>query len=299
MFNKRFLDIFLLACCWGPGFLLTKLAVSTAPPFTLVTIRLCLASLVLWILLKIRGLKLPSSLALWQQLGFMGLIATAAPFVLFSYALYYIESVVSGLINGITPLLTAILAHFCLQDERLSLEKFCGIALGLIGFLVLLLPNFLNADLADDSIGMLWTFMASCCYAIGMVYARKNLQKLPPLLGPATQVITGTLLVAPLAFIVDNPSTLSIDTTAWLAIATLGTLSTVCAFILYFRIVEHSGATALSMVTYILPIFCSILGVAFLDEHIGWNFVLAAGLILGGVVLVNSHFKIFKRSSLA
>jgi drug/metabolite transporter (DMT)-like permease len=98
-----------------------------------------------------------------------------------------------------------------------------------------------------------------------MVYFKRHLKQVPLLLGPVIQISTGAILLAPFAYFVDSSSFIEWEATALFSILALALLSTICAFVLYYRIVAQSGAMALSMVTYILPIFSSILGVLFLD----------------------------------
>jgi drug/metabolite transporter (DMT)-like permease len=283
------LNILLLAMLWGPSFLFTKFCMTELSPLTVVTARLGISALVLFLILRLKNIPLPRDPKLWKQCFIMGIFASAAPFSLFAFSILYIDTGLSALINGTTPILTVILANYFLKDEPLSLNRVVGIGLGLCGFLTLFLPSILTNGISGDVLGMLMSFGAAVCYAIGMVYARKNItfpsQKLTI---PTMQLLTATFYMVPLAYFIDPPLDI-----AHLSVLTLSSISglaivgTVFAFIMYYRIVMLYGATALSTVTYILPLFSMTFGVIFLDESISLTWVLASFLILLGTMVAN------------
>jgi drug/metabolite transporter (DMT)-like permease len=81
---------------------------------------------------------------------------------------------------------------------------------------------------------------------------------------------------------------------SWPALGSLLALSifgTALAFVVYYRLIERSSATYVSMVTYLVPVFGVILGVAILNEQLGWNVYLGSTLILLGGMVVNGVFK--------
>jgi len=288
------LNILLLALLWGPSFLFIKFSMFEVAPLTIVTIRLSLSAIILFILLKMKNIPLPRDLKLWKQCFIMGFFASAAPFMLFGYSLLHVDTVITALINGTTPILTVILANYFLKDEPFTVNRVLGVGLGLSGFLVLFLPSVLNGQASGDTLGMLMSFGAAACYAIGMVYARKNINPPPQkLVLPTMQLLTTMLYMVPLACLIDPPlavSSLSLQT--WGSLLGLCILGTVFAFIIYYKIVLKYGATALSTVTYILPIFSMTFGVIFLDEPFTLNLGFAALLILLGTMVINGFIPV-------
>lgn len=284
------LNILLLALLWAPSFLFIKLAVLEIPAITLVTLRITLSALLLLVLLKFKKIALPRDPKLWGQCFFMGIVASSLPFILFSLSLQHIDSSLTALINGTTPISAILLAHYFLKDEKLTWHRFIGILLGFSGFLVLFLPALLAGEMSGDCFGMLCSLGASFCYAIGMVYAKKNI-KAPkePLILPTLQLFTSVFYLIPLSLIFDplfNP--FEISQTSVLSIIAIATFGTALAFIVYYRIILQYGATSASTVTYILPIFSVILGVVFLDENLSLSFCFAALLILLGTIVANN-----------
>jgi len=283
------LNILLLAFLWGPSFLFIKIAVVELPPITLVALRIGFSALLLLAILKYQKIPFPRDFKLWKQCFFMGIVASSLPFVLFSLSLQHIDSILTSLINGTTPITTIILANYFLKDERFTFNRLFGVLLGFSGFLVLFLPTILTGDASSDSFGMACSLGASFCYAIGMVYARKNI-KAPkePLVLPTLQLFTSLIYLIPLALFIDPPfNPKAISLTVWTSIAALGFLGTAFAFIVYYKIIMKYGATALSTVTYILPLFSITLGVLFLEESLSLQFCIATMLILLGTMVAN------------
>jgi drug/metabolite transporter (DMT)-like permease len=252
-------------------------------------LRIVLASLLLLAILFLRGIKIPRDFNLWKRCFILGLFISGPPFVCFSYALTHISSSLSALINGMTPVLTVFLAHMILEDERLTPSRIVAVILGLAGFLILFVPVLLKGEFSFDMLGILLCFIGSTLYAIGAVYARKCLPKTAPLVAPTLQLLTSLLYLIPLAFIFETPmlDLQEASLAAYGSVFCVAVLGTMLAFILYHHIVTRHGATVLSMNTFLLPIFGTLLGVLFLNETLTTDFIIAAALILSGVGVIN------------
>lgn len=288
---RNFFWLMFLAMLWGPSFLFIKVTVAEIPPLTLVMGRVGIAALLLYLILRLRGHNLPRLGQIWGHFAVMGFFVNALPFVLFSWGEQYIDSALAAILNGTTPLFTIVLAHFFLADDRVTSTKLTGVLLGLAGLVLLIGPSFVGG-LQATTWGLLAVAVAAASYGIGMVYARKNLRNLPPLIGPTAQLIMATLYILPLALVIERPFELSMPPWSvigsWLALAVLGTA---LAFVVYYRLMEQTSATYLSMVTYLVPLFGLTLGVVILDEQLTWNAYVGCGLILLGVMVVNGIFK--------
>lgn len=284
------LNIVLLALLWGPSFLFIKIAVAEIAPVSLVAYRIGLSALLLLVILKMKKITLPRDPKLWLHSGFMGLVASSLPFTLYGYSLEHIDSILSALINSTTPVSTLILANLFLKDESFTLNRCLGVVLGITGFFILCVPALFQQNLSSDLFGMMLSFAAASCYAIGMVYARKNIQApKEPLVLPTMQMLTSLVYLIPLALWVDPPTnllTLSLKT--HFSIVGLSLLGTVLAFMLYYKIVIRFGATSLSTVTYIMPLFSTVIGVFFGNEGVSIHFCIAAVFILLGTMVANN-----------
>jgi drug/metabolite transporter (DMT)-like permease len=289
---RNFLWLLFLAALWGPSFIFIKVAVGEIPPLTLAAGRVGLAALLLYLILRLQGRAFPGFGSIWKHFAVMGFFSNALPFALFSWGEQYIDSALAAILNGMTPLFTILLAHFLIEDDRLTLPKFLGVLLGFGGLMLLIGPSLLGG-IEATTWGLLAVAVAAASYGLAIVYSRKNLRGLPPLVGPAAQLTMATIYLLPLSLLIEQPFRLALP--SWQALGSLfilATVGTALAFVLYYRIMEKTSATYLSMVTYMVPVFGVILGVLVLEEKLYWNAYLGCALILLGVMIVNGIFKL-------
>jgi drug/metabolite transporter (DMT)-like permease len=291
---RNFAILFVLGLIWGASFLFIKVAVVTIPPFTVAFGRTALAALILYVVLRYRGLKLGSWGHLWGAFLILGLLNGAVPYTLITWAEIHIDSGLAAILNALMPLFTVLLAHFFTQDEKLNWMKVIGIFLGFLGILVLIGPAVLKG-LGTHVIGQLAVVGAALCYAMAAIYGRR-LKEVPPLVSATGQLIGAALLTMPLSFIIDTPWELSVTLLSLGALACLSLLGTALAYILYYYLLARIGATNVSLVTYLLPITGVFWGALLLGERLHWSAFLALALILAGIAGVNNGWVKFSLS---
>ena len=240
------------------------------------------ASLALFVLIKARGRPLPKTGALWLAFAGMGLLNNIIPFSLLFYGQTQIGAGLASILNATTPVFTVIVAHYLTSDERMTAGKIAGAAFGLAGVAVLI-----GAD-ASKGVGLSVLAMIGCLgaalsYAFAAIYGRRfKATGLEPTTIAFGQVTASALMMAPVAFIVDAPFTApGVD--ALSALLALGLVSTALAYFLSFRLLSSSGATNLTLVTFLIPVSAVALGVLFLGErleqsHVGGMALIALGL---------------------
>jgi drug/metabolite transporter (DMT)-like permease len=284
---RTFLKVGSLSLLWGPMFLYINLAVKEIPPFTLGASRFILAALILYAILKIQGRSLPKDRATWKHFIISGLTQNALPFTLASWGQQYIDSVLAAVLFATTPLFTMLMARLLHSDETLSYGKIVGATIGFGGVLALFLPG-LSSGFQLTLWGMIAIIGSAVSIGLALVYTQKNLLGMPPLVAPTGQIITAVILLTPLSLIVDKPFSLPMPSlTAIGALLLITILSTVVAFILYFRIIEKVTATEISLTTYLNPVIAAILGVIILGETFGPSTFVGSSLIIIGAAVVN------------
>ncbi len=291
---KDFLWLLFLASLWGPSFVFIKVAVAEIPPITLATGRVGLAAATLILILRWQGRGLLPLGRVWKHFAVAGFFGNALPFVLFCWGEQYIDSALAAILNGTTPLFTILLAHVFIEDDRITPAKLVGVLLGFGGLSLLILPSLFNGVQATTW-GLLAVATAAASYGISMVYSRLHLVGLPKLVAPASQLTMATVYLLPLSLVMEHSYRLPLPSLAAAgSVATLALAGTALAFVLYYRIMEKTSATYLSMVTYLVPVFGVALGVAVLGEQMQWNAYAGCALILVGVMIVNDVFKELK-----
>jgi drug/metabolite transporter (DMT)-like permease len=289
---KRFLMTLALTALWSPSFLFIKLAVADLPPFTIAFLRVTIAAFFLFIILRLMGRQLPKDKQFWGHAAVLSFFSSVLPFSLFCYAEQSIDSALAALLNGGTPMFTALLAHTFLPSDRLTLQKSVGVGCSFIGLLWLFAPN-IALGLSGTTTGMIAATIASIGYAISHIYAKKYVMGQPPLVVPTAQLMAAALFLFLPALFIDAPYQLPMPSmSAMLGVGGLALFGTTIAFVIYYRLLEHSGPTAISMVACFFPVMGMLLGFLFLGETLSLNGLLAASLILLGMMLVNGVIKL-------
>ena len=279
-----------LSGIWGASFLFIKIALGALGPLSVVALRLTLGAILVWTL--VLSQRVPLRSIPWRAMFLMGLINNAMPFTLITWGEQYIPSGLASLVNGSMPIWAALLSHVFLQEERLNRRQWGGVFIGFLGLAVLFLPDIVHATRGWQTWQWVWgqvaVTLAAVGYGLGTVYARRNLRGYHPFLMAATQLTAAALILWPLVILAgETISPTGWHAAEWLAIGWLGFASSGLAYILYYTLIRRMGATQLSLVTYAIPIVGLLLGTWVLDERVGWNALVALGLIIGGIVVVN------------
>jgi drug/metabolite transporter (DMT)-like permease len=283
--------LLLLALLWGGSFFFGKVALAAVPPLTLVVLRTGLAALALLIYLAVSGQRLPTSLTVWRGFLVMGLLNNAIPFALINWGQTQIESGLSAILNATTPLFTVLLAHLVTVDEKLTHERVAGVLLGLAGVVIMIGPSALRG-LGLAGLGKLSVVCAALSYACAGLYGRR-LTGLNPVVAACGMLVAATLVMLPVALVVDTPTGFAAARNAgpliWGALAGLALLTTALAYIVYFRILATAGATNLLLVTFLIPVSALLLGGLVLGERPGWSEFAGMALIFLGLVAVDGR----------
>lgn len=284
---KRFLLIVALTCMWSPSFLFIKLAIQDFPPLTVVSLRVTLAALILGVVLLWHRRALPSDLNFWFRTTLMTIFSSALPFTLFCYAEQYIDSALAAILNGTTPMFTAVLAQIFVASDRMTPQKAVGIGLSGAGVMLLFAPKLMGG-VSATSLGMIAATVAAFSYSVSHVYGKLFTLGQKPFVAPAAQFIVNALMIWP--FALWHEDVMNLPMPSWSAIGGvcgLALFGTVFAYIIYYKLLDHCGPTAISMVACFFPVVGMMLGFLFLGETFTFSGLIAAGMILLGMLTVN------------
>ena len=276
-----------LTCMWSPSFLFIKLAIADLPPMTVVSLRVSIAAVILVGILLWKRIVLPKNLAFWGRMGMMALLSSIFPFCLFCYAEQSIDSAMAAILNGTTPMFTAVLAQLFVMSDKMTPQKVLGVVLSCLGVILLFAPKLFEG-IDASSLGMSAALIAAFCYSVSHIYGKLYLTGLKPFVAPASQFILSSVLLWPLALYYDQAWMLPMPSPmALFGVCGLALFGTVCAFIIYYYLLDHCGPTAISTVACFFPVVGMALGFIFLDESFTSTALIAAMVILLGMLLVN------------
>jgi drug/metabolite transporter (DMT)-like permease len=268
----------LLGLIWGSSFAWIKVAVTDVPPATLVAWRMSLGAAGMLGLIVALRLPRPRGAGEWLPLVVLGAVNAAIPIFLISWGQQWVDSATAAVLNSLTPIFSLVIAGLALRVEPVTALRVIGLLLGFIGAAILASRQLeLRAD-AAGLIGAMAVVLAALSYAVGASYARHRIQRTHRYV-----VAGGTLLFAAvdawvLALLADGGVVLPTQLSTVIAIAWLGVLGSFVAYVLFFFLIEHLGATMASMVTYLFPVVAVGLRVLVLGERMDVG--LAAGTVL-------------------
>ena len=271
----------LLAAIWGSAFLLIKIGVRTISPWWVAAGRIVVGAAVLLVALGVTRARLPRG-RVWVHLAAMGLLWNSVPFVLFSWAETHITSVLAGLLNAATPLATVAALSMLVPEERPGRSRLIGVLIGFGGVVIVLGPWRGVGDL--DGLAALAAVGGTICYGVGFAYQRRFLtHRAESILAlTAGQLLAATAQIVVAAWLVSGlPS--GAGASSVLAVIGLGVFATGLAYVLNARMIRDVGATVASTVTYVTPLFSTLLGTALLNESLTWNEPLGGLVVLVGV----------------
>jgi drug/metabolite transporter (DMT)-like permease len=282
--------LLLLALVWGGSFFFVGVAVKQLPPLTIVALRVALASLILWLCAPAMGVRLPSDRTVISAFLVMGLVNNVIPFSLIAFGQTQLASGLASILNATTPLFTVIAGHFLTEDERLTPLRVTGALCGLVGVAGMIGPQLVGG-LGGGVLAELAILGAAVSYAFASVFGRRFRRLgINPIATATGQVTASSLMLIPIALLVDRPWTLpmpGVETLA--AIFGLAALSTAFAYILYFRILAGAGATNVVLVTLLAPVSSIALGALVLHEHLEARHFIGLALIGLGLACIDGR----------
>lgn len=286
MHRHDWLLLFLLSVLWGGSFFFNGVALRELPPLTVALARVALGALCLLVVLKPLGGTLPKRAADWVPFAIMGLVNNVIPFSLFLTAQTTISSGLASVLNATTPLF-AVLVMAASGEERLTGRRIAGVLIGIGGVALLRGPGL---STENQMLGILLCLGAALSYGFAGYWGRHALAGVPPLTSATAQLICSTPVMAIIAASVERPWTLPMPGLAtWAALAGLATLSTALAYILFFRILNRSGAVNVVLVTLLIPVTAILLGVWILNEPLSANEVIGALVIAASLIVIDGR----------
>ena len=283
-------EFILLAAIWGSSFLFMKIGAAQFGPMPTAALRVGIAALFLLPIVLLRG-QTPLLRKHWRALFAIGLINSGIPFVLFSYALLWIPTSLTAIINATVPMFGALIAWLWFGD-RLNRAQTIGLVLGFVGVALLAFGRSGGSGPAGGAsavFAILASTLACVSYGIAANASKRWLYSVPALVSAAGSLLGATVGLA-LPAIWLWPATPP-DLKAWGALIAVGVLCTAIAYILFFRLIERAGATRALTVTYLVPLFALSYGVLLLGERVTWWMVGCGLVIVLGTALTTGRVR--------
>jgi drug/metabolite transporter (DMT)-like permease len=275
---------------WGSTYLAIRIGIESLPPLIMGGVRHLSAGLILYAALKLRGMPTPPRVH-WRSAAIVGalLLMGGNGGVILAESL--VPSGIAALIIATVPLWMALLG-WLRGGARPGGGTAIGLALGLIGIVLLVNPGQTSGDGAINPIGAVILLGAALCWSTGSLYSRSAPQPSNPLMSTAMQMLAGGALMLIIAFITGEGAQLHLDqVTARSVLATLYLIvfGSLIAFSAYVWLLKVSTPAHVSTYAFVNPIVAVLLGAVFANEELTARMLIAAAIIIAGVVLITTH----------
>jgi drug/metabolite transporter (DMT)-like permease len=283
-----------LGIVWGCSFIFIKLGLEFLTPFGVAFGRCALGALALLIYLKAKGLSLVRDRKMIGHLWVVALLLNVIPGIFFAWAETEVTSILAGIINAVTPLMTLIAIMMVSRNEKPTAPQIVGLLLGFLGVLTVLGAW---KGLGDNPLWAILVLLAAVtCYGFSFPYSRRFIlpAQLKPEVMAATQVTLGAITLLPL-FLIDGIAKDEYRIGPVLAIIALGVFGSGFAYIWNFTIMRAAGSAIASSVTYVTPVVAVVVGQIFLQEKLHWYEPVGALVVLLGAAIAQGRIPLTKK----
>ena len=278
-----YLLLTLLALIWASAFFNIKIATYSFGPVTIAFLRVFFGAIPVLLLCYFKNIKIEAFSKDWHWFAMIGFINLVAPFFLIAYGVKSVQSNLAAILMSTTPLSSTVLAHFYTKNEKFNFIKTIGILIGFSGIVFLFSDNLLIDE--NNFISALLILLGSTCYVIGGVLTLKISKK-------KNENVTGSILIwaiiilIPLVSFIEQPWEINPRLDSTISVIYLGLVSTGIAWLLRFRILVNNGLIFQSQVSYLIPIFGTILSYIFLKELITVKVLISLIAVCVGIYFV-------------
>ena len=286
MKQPNLLDYFLLtilALIWASAFFNIKIATYSFGPITIAFLRVFFGAIPVLLLCYYKKIKIEAFSKDWYWFATIGFINLVAPFFLIAYGVKSVQSNLAAILMSTTPLSSTILGHFYTKNEKFNFLKTIGILIGFSGIVYLFSDNLLIDENNFNS--ALLILLGSNCYVVGGVLTLKISKKKNENV-TGSILIWATIILIPLVGFIEQPWNLKPRIDSTISVIYLGLVSTGIAWLLRFRILIKNGLIFQSQVSYLIPIFGTILSYIFLKELITFKVLISLIAVVIGIYFV-------------
>ena len=275
--------LIILALIWASAFFNIKIATYSYGPVTIAFLRVFFGAIPVLLLCYYKNIKIEAFSKDWHWFAIIGFINLVAPFFLIAYGVKSVQSNLAAILMSSTPLSSTILAHFYTKNEKFNLLKTIGILIGFSGIVFLFSDNLLIDE--NNISSALLILLGSTCYVIGGVLTLKISKKKNENV-TGSILIWATIILIPLVSLIEQPWELEPRLDSTISVIYLGLVSTGIAWLLRFRILVNNGLIFQSQVSYLIPIFGTILSYIFLKELITTKILVSLFAVILGIYFV-------------
>ena len=273
--------LLLLATLWGASYSFIKVGVATIPPVTLIAGRTLIAGVLLLLIMRWRGVRMPLDGATWGRFTFQACLNSVVPWTLIAWGEGTVDAGLATILNSAAPIFTFLFTALITRHEAATPRKLLGVTAGMVGIcLIVGVKAFDRAG--QELVAEIAIVAATICYACGAIFSR-GFKGLDPMAPAAGSLLCGAAVLVPLSLVVERPWTLSPSVASLEALAGLAVFSTAAAFVIYFRLIQTLGSVGTTAQAYLRVPIGVALSVTFLGERLAPTAWIGLACVVVGV----------------
>ena len=285
-----------LGFVWGCSFIFIKLGLEFLTPFGVAFVRCALGAVTLLLIAKWRGYSLPKDPMVRFHLWVVAVLLNVIPGIFYAWAETVVTSVLAGIINAVTPLMTLLAIMVVNRVEKPKAHQIIGLLIGFLGVLTVL--GAWNG-LGENPLWAIVVLMSAVtCYGISFPYTRRFVM---PYQLKSESIVSMQLLLAAITllpfYLIDGISQDNYRPGPILAMLALGVFGSGIAYLWNFKVMELAGSAIASSVTYLTPVVAIIVGIIFLGEKVTWYEPVGGLIVLFGAALAQGRISLGKGES--
>jgi drug/metabolite transporter (DMT)-like permease len=279
--------VWLLLCgIWGSTWLFIKLGLEDLPPLTFAGIRFVIATVIVFALIAIRGIPLPTKKRDWILLAVTGVLSFTLNYGLVFWGEQYISSGLAALLQSTLPAFGLVIAHFYLPGERMTLPRIAGVFLGVFGVGVIF-SNQLQVSGPRALWGSAALVLSAFCAAYANVLVKAYALNLQPAVLAGGQMLFGLVPLLLIGIPLEgNPLNYHWTPIAVVSLFYLAIVGTVIAFLLYYWLMHNMDVTKTMLIALVTPVTAVVLGMLVLKEEMHWRTLIGGGMIISGLAML-------------
>ena len=285
---KLLLAFAIIYLVWGSTYLAIRIGVREIPPFLMAGLRFTVAGAVLWAWMRATGTP-PPTLREWRDASILGTLMFLIDYACLFWAEQRVPSGIAAVILAMIPVCITLLEITFLRSQRLTLRLAMGLAIGIVGVVVLMSPSLGEAQL--DHRGVIALLVSCCGWSVGTIITKRlTLPESKPM-SAAAQMLSGGVQLLALAAVAGEFTHFraqSVSSGAWLSLVYLIVAGSIISFTAYVWLLHYESPTKVGTYAYVNPVVAVILGATLGGESMGRRTILGTALILISVAAITT-----------
>ena len=288
MNSKNWILVLLLGFLWGASFLFVEILLNYISPFTIVYLRVSLASIILILYIVLCKIKLELSFSLIFNFFIMGMLNNVFPFLLITYGQQTVSGGLASILNANTSFLTILIASLILKNEALTKSRIIGVLIGIVGVIIVI--GYENiSDFFNIEIGKILILLSGLSYAFAAIFAKVRLQNVKPEVAATGMLTVSTLILSPFILLFYGNEILSLNLISISYSLLFAVICSVLAYFIYFKILVSTVAGNLLICTIIIPPSAILLNAIMIGELININELIGLIVIILGLLILDGR----------